>query len=58
MVKISLTNLILIFDGHGLPGSLIVPAEPAINSDIVFFLHLVFLPPWTQEHSICYLLPL
>jgi hypothetical protein len=32
----------LVFDGHGLPGPFIVPAEPAINSNIVFFLHLVF----------------
>ena len=35
----------LILYGNGLPGSFVITTEPTINSNIVFFLHLVFYLP-------------
>ena len=40
----------LIFDGNGFACSLVVTAEPAINSDIVSFLHLNFYDLLGRRH--------
>ncbi len=39
-LDIAAEHLPLVLHGHGLAGSLVLPAEPAINSNIVSFLHL------------------
>lgn len=34
-------HFLLIFYGHGFPGTLIVPAQPCVNTNDIIFLHFL-----------------
>jgi hypothetical protein len=34
-------HFLLIFNGHGFPGTLIVPAQPCVNTNDIVFLHFL-----------------